>query len=75
LKGKTVLPGFTDCHVHISGFGRSLFTLNLRNVTSIAELKEIVKEKTESLSRKHGYSAEDRIKKKSLKNVYLQDGI
>jgi len=49
LKGKTVLPGFTDCHVHISGFGRSLFALNLRNVTSIAELKELVKEKAESL--------------------------
>ena len=49
LEGKTVLPGFTDCHVHMAGFGRSLSALNLRNVTSIAQLKELVREKSQQL--------------------------
>ena len=51
LKGKIVLPGLTDCHVHMAGFGRSLSALDLRNVTSIAQLKELVREKAENLPR------------------------
>jgi predicted amidohydrolase YtcJ len=47
LDGRTVLPGFTDCHVHVASFGRSLSALNLRNVTSITQLKEIVTERAQ----------------------------
>ncbi|MEM3701017.1 MAG: amidohydrolase [Candidatus Bathyarchaeia archaeon] len=43
-KGKTVIPGFVDCHVHMTGFGRSLQTVDLRNVNSIKELKEKLRE-------------------------------
>ncbi|MEM3726747.1 MAG: amidohydrolase [Candidatus Bathyarchaeia archaeon] len=39
-KGKSVVPGFVDCHVHMTGFGRALQTVDLRNVCSIKELKE-----------------------------------
>lgn len=49
LDGKTLLPGFTDCHVHIASFGRSLSALNLRNVTSITQLKELIREKSRQL--------------------------
>ncbi|MFB0567570.1 MAG: amidohydrolase [Candidatus Bathyarchaeia archaeon] len=49
LDGKTVLPGFTDCHVHMAGFGRSLSALNLRNVTSITQLKQLIREKSQQL--------------------------
>ncbi len=49
LNGKTVLPGFTDCHIHMAGFGRSLSALRLRNVTSITQLKELVGEKSQQL--------------------------
>ena len=49
LNGKTVIPGLTDCHVHMASFGRSLSTLNLRDLTSITQLKRLVKEKAESL--------------------------
>jgi predicted amidohydrolase YtcJ len=49
LDRKTVLPGFTDCHVHMAGFGRSFSALNLRNVTSIAQLKELITEKSQQL--------------------------
>ena len=47
LNGKTVLPGFTDCHVHMASFGRSLSELHLRNVTSITQLRELVREKSQ----------------------------
>jgi predicted amidohydrolase YtcJ len=51
LDGKILLPGFTDCHVHMAGFGRSLSALNLRDVTSIAQLKELIREKSQQLER------------------------
>lgn len=40
LHGKTVAPGFTDTHVHMLGFGSSLTSLNLRDATSIEEMKQ-----------------------------------
>jgi len=42
LKGKTVVPGLTDCHAHMLGLGRFLTALDLRNVESIRELKRKV---------------------------------
>jgi predicted amidohydrolase YtcJ len=39
-KNKAVFPGFVDCHVHMTGFGRSLQTLNLRKVRSIREMQQ-----------------------------------
>jgi hypothetical protein len=38
-KNKTIVPGFVDCHVHMTGFGLSLMTLDLRNVGSIKEMQ------------------------------------
>jgi len=46
-KGRSVVPGFVDCHVHMTGFGRSLQTIDLRNVSSIRELKEKLREYAE----------------------------
>jgi len=39
LRGRTVLPGFIDAHVHLDSLGAFLNTLNLRGVRSIGELK------------------------------------
>jgi predicted amidohydrolase YtcJ len=47
VKGKSVVPGFVDCHVHMAGFGRSLQTIDLRNVSSIREAKEKLREYAE----------------------------
>lgn len=44
LKGKTVVPGFVDCHVHMTSFGRQLQALDLRNVGSIEEMKMKIRE-------------------------------
>ena len=43
LKGKTVLPGFTDSHQHLSGVGQREMTLNLEGTTSLADLLAKVK--------------------------------
>lgn len=43
LEGKTVVPGLTDCHVHMLALGRFLVDLDLRNVNSIEELKKELK--------------------------------
>ncbi|MEM3874094.1 MAG: amidohydrolase [Candidatus Bathyarchaeia archaeon] len=45
--GKTVVPGFVDCHVHMTGFGQHLQTLDLRNVGSIEEMKRKIREYAE----------------------------
>jgi predicted amidohydrolase YtcJ len=45
--GKTVVPGFVDCHVHMTGFGQHLQTLDLRDVNSIEEMKRKIREYAE----------------------------
>jgi predicted amidohydrolase YtcJ len=39
-KNRTIVPGFVDCHVHMTGFGWFLQALNLRNIGSIRELQQ-----------------------------------
>ena len=36
---KSVVPGLADCHVHMTGFGQFLQSLELRNVGSIKEIQ------------------------------------
>jgi predicted amidohydrolase YtcJ len=43
-KNKTIVPGFVDCHVHMTGFGQFLQTLELRNVSSIREIQHKLRE-------------------------------
>jgi len=43
-KNKTIVPGFVDCHVHMTGFGHFLHTLNLRNVESVKEMQQKLRE-------------------------------
>jgi len=52
-KNRTVVPGFVDCHVHMTGFGWSLQTLDLRNVNSIKEMQQKLQEYAE---KNHGKS-------------------
>lgn len=39
-ENKTIVPGLVDCHVHMTGFGKFLHTLTLRNVESIKEMQQ-----------------------------------
>jgi predicted amidohydrolase YtcJ len=45
VKGATILPGFTDCHIHLIEYGLSLRNLDLRLVRTIEELKKKVAER------------------------------
>ena len=40
LKGKTVVPGFIDTHIHVADFGRLLGWIDLSDVDSIKEVQE-----------------------------------
>jgi predicted amidohydrolase YtcJ len=46
-KNRTVVPGLVDCHVHMTGFGQFLQTLDLRNVESIKEIQRKLREYTQ----------------------------
>lgn len=45
LHGKTVIPGFIDCHVHMRSLGRSLTWIDLRDVSSIREMQQLLRER------------------------------
>lgn len=42
--GRTVIPGFIDCHTHLTALGLFLQKLDLREVKSIAEMQERLRE-------------------------------
>ena len=48
LKGKTVLPGLIDCHVHLVKYGLQKTGIDLRNVKSISELKRRLERRVSS---------------------------
>jgi len=49
-QNRTVVPGFVDCHIHMTGFGWSLQTLDLRDINSIKEMQQKVQEYAEKNS-------------------------
>lgn len=51
LKGKTVVPGFIDTHIHVADFARVLAWLDLSNVMSIQELQDILKARVQRIPR------------------------
>ena len=51
LKGKTVVPGFIDTHIHVADFGRTLAWIGLKQAISIRALQALVREKTEKTAK------------------------
>lgn len=49
LKGKSVIPGLIDAHIHIAGFGRSLMAVDLRNVKSITEIQQKISQDAQKI--------------------------
>ena len=45
LKGKTVVPGIIDTHLHVADFGRMLTWVDLTGVKSIKELKSKIRKR------------------------------
>ncbi|MGI5838347.1 MAG: amidohydrolase [bacterium] len=50
LAGKTLLPGFSDNHLHMLGYGLSLRQVDVSHVDSLDEIVARVKAKAETLS-------------------------
>lgn len=50
LKGKTMLPGLVDSHMHIIGHGEKLLHLDLSQMKSPEEIKEALLNRTANLS-------------------------
>lgn len=50
LRGRTVIPGFHDTHIHLAGHSRRYIDLN--ETTSLAQLKQQVSEKAKELGPK-----------------------
>jgi predicted amidohydrolase YtcJ len=51
-KGKTVLPGFIDAHIHLHSFAESFIALNLEphnNVRSISDIQKKIRELSQQL--------------------------
>jgi hypothetical protein len=45
LDGRTVLPGFTDCHIHFAEYALRMERIDLAGVKSLEEALELVKER------------------------------
>ena len=43
IKGKTLIPGFNDSHMHLLGYAGELSTVDLNGTTSISEMIERIK--------------------------------
>ena len=51
LKGKTVVPGFIDTHIHVADFGRLLTWIDLTSVGAIKEMQETLGKRAQSTSK------------------------
>ncbi len=51
LKGKTVLPGFYDCHVHLTQTGLNILGVDLSEASSIDELLQIIESRAKTLEK------------------------
>ncbi len=47
LKGKTMIPGLVDSHMHLIGHGERLLRLDLSNCTSYSEVLTLVRRRVE----------------------------
>lgn len=50
LRGRTVVPGFVDSHIHVGDFGRFLTWVNLTDAASIQEVQRRIRERTKNIS-------------------------
>lgn len=79
LKGRTVIPGFTDSHTHLYFLALWLGTANLDGLLSIESVLGTIKKHASKLGRNEwvtgtGFSA-DRLKKYVLPDKYMLDKV
>lgn len=49
LDGSFVVPGFTDCHIHLAGYARAKHALDLRGAASLPEARRAVEQYAEAM--------------------------
>ena len=49
LKGATVIPGFIDAHFHIKNLGQRLEMVDLKGLTSIEKIAELINQKSKTI--------------------------
>jgi|SRR3990170_8632970 len=49
LKGRTVVPGLIDTHVHVADFGRFLQWVDLKDVKSIQEMQSRIRKRAQRI--------------------------
>ena len=62
LRGRTVVPGFTDAHVHLISLGLAMQVMDLRGVASKSDLLDRVRDRVEDTPPRHwirGYGFEE----------------
>jgi predicted amidohydrolase YtcJ len=76
-KNKTIGPGLVDCHVHMTGFGYSSQSLDLRNVKSITEMQKELREFAEKNHKRNwifgGKWDQERLREKRCPNRWDLD--
>lgn len=50
LRGRTVVPGFIDSHIHVGDFGRFLTWVDLKDADSIWEVQRKIRERAQKIS-------------------------
>ncbi len=50
LRGRTVVPGFTDAHAHLAGLGDRLSILDLMGTTSYTQIVDMVRARTREVA-------------------------
>ncbi|TCO77941.1 amidohydrolase [Marinisporobacter balticus] len=77
LKGKTLVPGFYDSHVHLVQTGLNILSLDLSRANSIEEILKLIEEETTKIPKGEFIRAirldESKIKEKRLPNRYELD--
>ena len=49
LRGRTVVPGLIDSHIHVADFGKFLTWIDLKDVTSIEELQRRIRKRAQKI--------------------------
>ncbi len=50
LQGRTVVPGLTDSHIHVGDFGKFLMWVDLKDVDSVEEMQQRIRERAQKIS-------------------------
>jgi predicted amidohydrolase YtcJ len=51
LDGRTIVPGLIDTHIHVADFGKFLTWIDLKDITSLKEMKRRIRKRAQKISK------------------------